>query len=114
MPTLSLPGAVGYVNADSAACDEAFATHDLLLMPTTIMKAHRIPPPDAAPPQIIGSAFDMLGNTMPFDGTGHPSMSVPAGLSEGLPVGMMFSGRYGEDDVVLRAGHAVQQVVRLD
>jgi amidase len=37
-------------------------------------------------------------------------MSVPAGMSDGLPVGLMLTGRYGEDDVVLRAGHAFEQL----
>jgi amidase len=95
-----------------AAYDTAFAHCDILVMPTTVMKAHRIPPPDAGPEVIMGCALDMLGNTAPFDATGHPSMSVPAGFSQGLPVGMMFTGRYGEDDVVLRAGHAFEQLAR--
>lgn len=93
-----------------SAYDAAFANHDLLLMPTTPMKAHRIPPPDATPAEVLGLALDMTGNTAPFDVTGHPSMSVPAGMSEGLPVGLMLTGRYGEDDVVLRAGHAFEQL----
>jgi amidase len=95
-----------------AAYDAAFAHCDILVMPTTVMKAHRIPPLDAGLEVIMGCALDMAGNTMPFDGTGHPSMSVPAGFSQGLPVGMMFTGRYGEDDVVLRAGHAFEQLAR--
>lgn len=91
-----------------AAYDEAFKKYDLLIMPTTVMKAHRIPPVDATREVIMGLALDMIGNTSPFDGTSHPSMSVPTGLSDGLPVGMMITGRYGEDDVVLRAGHAFE------
>jgi len=93
-----------------AAYDAAFAEVDLLVMPTTPMKAHRIPPADAAPEIVMGSALDMLGNTAPFDVTGHPSLSVPAGFSDGLPIGLMITGRYGEDDVVLRAGHAFEQL----
>lgn len=95
-----------------AAYDAALSACDILVMPTTPMKAHRIPPADAAPADIMGCALDMTGNTAPFDATGHPSMSVPAGFSDGLPVGMMFTGRYGEDDVVLRAGHAFEQLGR--
>lgn len=93
-----------------AAYNTAFNDYDLLVMPTTPMKAHKIPPPDAALADILACALDMVGNTSPFDATGHPSMSVPAGMSEGLPVGMMLTGRYGEDDIVLRAGHAFEQL----
>lgn len=93
-----------------AAYDAAFMHYDLLLMPTTPMKAHRIPPDDASLETTVALALDMLGNTAPFDVTGHPSLSTPAGMSQGLPVGLMITGRYGEDDVVLRAGHAFEQL----
>jgi amidase len=92
------------------AYNQAFANYDLLIMPTTPMKAHKIPPADASLAEILGCALDMIGNTAPFDTTGHPSMSVPAGMSNGLPVGLMLTGRYGEDDVVLRGGHAFEQL----
>jgi len=91
-----------------AAYDKVFADFDLLLMPTTPMKAHRIPPVDAPVEEVVARALDMISNTAPFDVTGHPSMSVPAGMSEGLPVGLMLTGRFGEDDLVLRAGHAFE------
>ena len=94
------------------AYNQAFANYDLLIMPTTPMKAHKIPPADASLSEILGCALDMIGNTAPFDTTGHPSMSVPAGMSNGLPVGFMLTGRYGEDDVVLRGGHAFEQLSR--
>jgi amidase len=93
-----------------AAYDEALKNCDLLIMPTAVMKAHPIPPADASREEILGMTLDMLGNTAPFDGTNHPSMSVPVCLSDGLPVGMMITGRCGEDDVVLRAGHAFEML----
>ncbi len=95
-----------------AAYDDVLRSYDLLVMPTTPMKAHRIPPPDAGLEVMMARALDMTGNTSPFDATGHPSMSVPAGISDGLPVGIMFTGRHGEDDVVLRMAHAFEQVTR--
>ena len=93
-----------------ASYDRALQECDLLVMPTTAMKALRIPAENAPQEEIMASALPMIGNTAPFDATGHPSMSVPAGFSQGLPVGMMLTGRYGEDDVVLRAGHAFEQL----
>ena len=93
-----------------AEYDRALSSCDILLMPTTAMKALRIPPEDASEVEIMTAALPMIGNTAPFDATGHPSMSVPAGFSKGLPVGMMLTGRYGEDDVVLRAGDAFEQL----
>lgn len=93
-----------------AAYNDALRECDILLMPTTPMKALRLPPKNASQEQVMANALPMLGNTAPFDATGHPSMSVPAGFSKGLPVGMMLTGRYGEDDVVLRAAHAFEQL----
>ena len=47
-------------------------------------------------------AFEMLVNTAPFDVTGHPAMSVPCGMSDGLPVGMMLIGRHYEESIIYR------------
>ena len=91
--------------------DAALSQHDLIVMPTTPMKAHRLPPDDASNEEILGCALDMLGNTSPFDATGHPSMSVPIGKSEGLPVGLMLTGRRTEDETVLRGSHAVEELL---
>ncbi len=49
-------------------------------------------------------------NTGISDFTGQPSVSIPCGFTDdGLPVGMMFTGRLLEDRKVLQIGHAIQQ-----
>lgn len=49
-------------------------------------------------------------NTGISDFTGHPSVSIPCGFTDnGLPVGLMFTGRLLEDRKVLQIGHAIQQ-----
>jgi amidase len=93
-----------------AAYDEAFANVDLLLMPTLPLKATLLPPPDASREDYVARALDMIANTCPFDVTGHPAITVPAGMSEGLPVGMMLIGRHWEDATVLRAADAFQKL----
>jgi amidase len=92
------------------AYDVAFSAADLLVMPTTPMKATLIPAPDASREEYVARALEMIPNTCPFDVTGHPAMNVPCGVSDGLPVGMMLVGRHGEDGAVLRAAHAFQRV----
>lgn len=48
--------------------------------------------------------------TWPFNITGHPAASVPAGLTEdGYPVGMQIVGRRYEDDTVLAASAAIER-----
>src|SRR6478752_739928 len=47
----------------------------------------------------------MLPNTAPFDATGHRAMSVPCGMGDGLPIGLMLIARhYGDDDLPRRGG----------
>ncbi|HEX6553889.1 MAG TPA: amidase [Ktedonobacteraceae bacterium] len=92
------------------AYDDALQTVDLLVMPTTPIKATRIPRGDAPREEKIHRASEMNANNCPFNVTGHPVMTVPCGLSEGLPVGMMLVGRKGEDATVLRAAHAFEQI----
>ena len=99
------------VRTISEIYDEALSECDLLLMPTTPMKAHKLPNKNATNGEILGCALDMLGNTSPFDATGHPSMSVPIGKSEGLPVGLMLTGRRTEDDLVLRGSYAIEELL---
>lgn len=94
-----------------AAYDAALADVDLLVLPTLPMRATVRPGKDARPPEILARALEMLANTCPFDVTGHPACSVPAGLAEGLPVGMTFVGRRFDDATVLRAAQAFEQAV---
>ena len=94
-----------------AAYDAALHNHDLLLMPTLPMKATRIPAADASREESVTRALEMIPNTCPFDVTGHPAISIPCAMSEGLPVGLMLVGRLGEDATVLRAADAFQRQV---
>src|SRR2546426_1767145 len=93
-----------------AAYDEALGSVDLLVMPTLPLKATLLPAPNASREDNVARALEMIANTAPFDVTGHPAITVPAGLSSGLPVGMMLIGRHGEDATVLRAADAFQKL----
>ena len=91
--------------------DEALADVDLLLMPTVPMVAREIPAPDDPLEIRIARGLEMIVNCAPFDVSGHPGTSVPAGLSEGLPVGMMLVGRRYADATCLKVAHAFEQLV---
>lgn len=101
--------AVNLARRAAAAYDSALAECDLLLMPTTPMKATPLPPPDAPREQYHLRATEPTANTMPFNVTHHPAMSVPCGMSEGLPVGMMLVGRHWDEPTIYRAAHAFEQ-----
>jgi amidase len=89
--------------------DDALARYDLLLMPTLPMKATPIPPANAPLALWCQRGFEMLANTCPFDVTGHPGMSVPCGLSNGLPVGMQLVAKHYGESTIYRAAHAFEQ-----
>ena len=85
--------------------DHALSQYDVLAMPTTPMKAHKHDPSsDTA--GVLSHAWDMLGNTAPFNMTGHPGISIPCAKSNGLPVGLMLVGRHFDDARLLQAAHA--------
>ena len=93
----------------TAAYDEALRSCDLLVMPTLPMRATVIPATNASREEYVARALEMIPNTCPFDVTGHPAITVPCGMVDGLPVGMMLIGRHGEDATVLRAADAYQR-----
>jgi amidase len=91
-----------------AAYDVALDAVDVLLMPTTPMKALPLPPADASPEVITMNAFAPLANTSAFNATHHPALSVPCGMSEGLPVGMMLVARHFDETTLYRVGGAFE------
>jgi aspartyl-tRNA(Asn)/glutamyl-tRNA(Gln) amidotransferase subunit A len=48
--------------------------------------------------------------TVATNPAGVPSLSVPCGFSNGMPVGMQLIGRHLSEDVLLQIGHAFQSV----
>lgn len=89
--------------------DAQLARCDALMMPTMPMKATPIPPPDAPRELQVQRALEMIGNTSPFDITHHPALTVPCGLSDGLPIGMMLVGRHYDESTLYRIGYAFEQ-----
>jgi len=92
----------------AAAYDAALEDCDLLLLPTVPMKATPIPAPGAPREEVVRRALEMIHNTCPFDVVGYPSMSLPCGLSEDLPVGAMLVGGSWEEAKILRAARAFE------
>lgn len=94
-----------------AAYDRALGECDAILMPTLPITATPIPPPDAPRSLVIRRAHEMFANTAVFDVTGHPALTVPCGLSDGLPVGLMLVGRHFDEATLYRAAHAYERSV---
>ncbi len=91
------------------AYDDALAEHDVLVMPTLPITATTLVNDDDDLSTSIARALEMIVNTAPSDVSGHPATSVPAGLVDGLPVGMMILGGHFEDATCLRVAKVVEQ-----
>jgi amidase len=92
-----------------AAYDAVLAAHDLLLMPTVPMKATPIPATDATPQEITQRSWEPTRNTCPFNVTGHPAMSLPCGMEDDRPIGMMLVARHNAEDTIYRAAAAFER-----
>ena len=63
------------------AYDQVLKQVDVLVMPTTPQKAHKYNPKQSIR-EWLEHGWRMLGNTAPFNMTGHPSLTVPCGKSK--------------------------------
>jgi len=90
--------------------DDVLSRYDLLLMPTLPMKATPLPPANAPLALWCQRGFEMLPNTCPFDVTGHPAMSIPCGMSDGLPIGLMLVAKHYNETTIYRVAHAFEQL----
>jgi amidase len=93
-----------------AAYDEALAQYDVLVLPTVPGTANTLPAGSPEDLELLERALGKALNTAPFDITGHPAISVPAGLVDGLPVGMMIVGKRFDDATVLRVADAFESL----
>ena len=85
-----------------------FERYDLLLTPTLPTEAFG--PSGPIPREVEGEQVNGIAFTYPFNFTGHPAASVPAGLTDaGLPCGLQIVGPRHRDDLVLRASRAYEQ-----
>lgn len=80
-------------DVNNTALADLFAEVDVLVTPTTLTVAH---------------GYDQHEETIVtgdpcwvFNVTGHPAVSVPAGMSQGLPVGVQVVAPHGADEVAL-------------
>ena len=92
-----------------AAYDAVLADYDLLLMPTIPSRVSPLPTPETSRQEAAARSFGMILNTAAFNITHHPAMSVPCGMVDGLPVGMMLVGRHFDERTIYRAAHAFEQ-----
>ena len=59
---------------------------------------------------VIERLYNFMPNTQPFNVAGLPAASVPLGWSDdGLPIGLQFAARMGEEGLLLRLSSQIEQ-----
>ncbi len=90
--------------------DAAFEQFDVLVSPTSPTVAFELGARTGNP--LAMYAADLL--TIPSNLAGLPGLSIPCGLSEGLPVGLQLIGRQFAENLLFRAGHALERALAFD
>jgi amidase len=101
-----IAGTIRRLRASTAAFETAMGSLDVILTPTVAqlppVLGHLSPtlPYDVVFPRVI----DWIGYPPLANATGAPAISLPMGhdAETNLPVGMMFSGHFGDDGLLLR------------
>jgi aspartyl-tRNA(Asn)/glutamyl-tRNA(Gln) amidotransferase subunit A len=88
----------------------AFEDFDLLVSPTSPTVAFRIG--EKAENPLAMYLSDLL--TIPSNMAGLPGLSIPCGLSDGLPVGLQLVGPQFSENLLFRAGHALERALAFD
>jgi aspartyl-tRNA(Asn)/glutamyl-tRNA(Gln) amidotransferase subunit A len=89
---------------------EALEGVDAIVTPTSPTVA--FPVGDKAADPLAMYACDLL--TIPSCLAGLPGLSIPCGLSEGLPVGLQLIGRQFGENGLFRIGHALERALAFD
>jgi aspartyl-tRNA(Asn)/glutamyl-tRNA(Gln) amidotransferase subunit A len=85
--------------------EAAFERFDALVAPTSPTTAFRLGEKTEDPlAMYLSDVF-----TIPSDLSGTPAISIPCGLSDGLPVGFQVMGKLLDEATVLRVAHALEQ-----
>ena len=87
-----------------------FEEIDILAMPTTPITAH----PNNSNTNIVNyikDGWSMMQNTVPFNLTGHPAISIPCGKINGLPVGLMLVSKHFNEAQLLQVAKGYETIL---
>ena len=88
----------------------AFETVDFILTPTSPTVAFKLGERTGDPLSMYLSDYC----TVPMSLAGVPAISIPCGLSEGLPVGLQLTGPAFSENRLLDAAHALEHALEFD
>jgi len=86
--------------------NQYFKTFDALISPTV-----QIPAPKPGEIEMTDSVPRPLANTMPFNMSGHPAVTVPCGTVEGKPVGVQIVTPWHEEAKALTLAQSIKDIL---
>ena len=113
------PKAVNIMRKLKDLYDHVLSSVDVIIMPTTLLPANRLPVAEAMPMAQMEAAKGMTENTCQFNATGHPALAIPIGFVPAhednnvkLPASMQIVGRWHDELTILRLAHAWEQNIK--
>lgn len=102
-----------------ALYDDAFRGVDCIVMPTLPIRAPRFVEPEsydaALRSTLVRRLFPQASrNTAASNISGHPAISVPSGVVDGLPIGFMVMGPYFSEPLLLRIARQIESALGVD
>nr|XP_054751262.1 amidase-like [Lytechinus pictus] len=90
--------------------DDALKTVDVLALPTIPFTATKLLQKGTTMQEYFKNCLEMAHNSIGFNLTGHPVLSVNAGFIDGLPVGLTLVGRHYDELTVFKVAQAIENV----
>ena len=85
--------------------DKAFKKYDILISPTTPTTAFKIGEKTDDP---LAMYLNDIA-TIPVNLAGLPAISIPCGLSKGLPIGLQIIGKAFDEETIFKAAYTFEQ-----
>ncbi|MBK5502501.1 amidase [Peribacillus sp. TH14] len=115
MTAVELLQALDIMNMVSRTIGDFFKDYDVLLTPTTgqpplLLGQLNANAPGVSAEQWTEQIFTYAPFTNVFNTTGQPAISLPLAWSHnGLPIGMQFAGRFGEEATLLKLARQIEE-----
>jgi len=87
--------------------EKAFKDLDIIVAPSMPCVAPKLGESDKS--SMFGELMDVL--TEPSSVAGLPGISVPCGLSDEMPVGIQFIGKFAEEDKIIKVSYLFQKEI---
>ena len=113
MTALELAVASRKLNVYARGMAAFFKDYDVLILSTLATPPPKLGYMDTNAEDLSGYAeklYSFMPNTQQFNASGQPAMTVPLGMSrDGLPLGVMFAGRAGDEATLFRLAGQIEQ-----